>query len=241
MPGTRTSSASSSTGPPGFGPATTTCRPASTPGGGRSTATGSRPLRRMLLGRQRRRTRPAVESEGSGLGELGGQPDVVVADGLAVGEQLTVVVEEDHAVAQQAPALLGVAADHGGEVTRLAGGLGAGRYVGTHGGPFVRWFLNTGPNYGPCSSVHWFGKSDRRLKPGGVTYLTRSLEGVVRSCQEERRLIRIRAGGPGESRKRSRFRACGAAPAARSGRRPSAAAAGRGSGWERCCCAGSGR
>jgi uncharacterized protein DUF664 len=109
-----------------------------------STATGSRPLRRMLLRRQRRRARPTVESEVSGLGELGGQPDVVVADGLAVGEQLTVVVEEDHAVAQQAPALLGVAADHGGEVTRLAGGLGAGRYVGTHGGPFVRWFLNTG-------------------------------------------------------------------------------------------------
>src|SRR3954447_653687 len=240
MPGTRTSSASSSTGPPGFGPATTTCRPASTPGGGRSTATGSRPPRRMLLGRQRRRTRPAVESEGSGLGELGGQPDVVVADGLAVGEQLTVVVEEDHAVAQQPPALLGVAADHGGEVTRLARGLGAGRYVGTHGGPFVSVVPEHGPDYGPCSSVHWFGKSDRWLKPGERR--TSPGHSKVSSGPAKRSGgSSASAGGPGESRKRSRFRACGAAPAVRSGRRPSAAAAGRGSGWGRCCCAGSGR
>src|SRR3954447_11766325 len=101
MPGTRTSSGSSSTGPPACGPATTTCPPVSTPGGGRSTAPGSRPLRRRLLRGQRRRTRAAVESEGSGLEELGGQPDVVVADGLAVRKQLPVVVEEDDTVAQQ--------------------------------------------------------------------------------------------------------------------------------------------
>src|SRR5687768_17239928 len=67
-------------------------------------------------------------------GELRGEPDVVVGDGAAVGQQLAVVVEQHDAVAQQAPALLGVAAHHGGEVTRLAGGVGAGLRVVAHGG-----------------------------------------------------------------------------------------------------------
>jgi hypothetical protein len=79
----------------------------------------------------------------SGLDELGGQPDVVVAHGLAVGQQFAVVVEEDHAVAEEAPTLLGVAAHHGSEVTGLAGGLGAGRYVVAHGGP-LRWGRTSG-------------------------------------------------------------------------------------------------
>jgi hypothetical protein len=57
---------------------------------------------------------------------------VVIGDGAAVGEQLAVVVEEDDAVAQQAPPLLGVTADHRGQVTGLAGGFGAGIYVVTH-------------------------------------------------------------------------------------------------------------
>ncbi len=79
-----------------------------------------------------RREGPPCRRLISADGEFGRQPGVVVGDGAAVGEQLAVVVEEDDAVAQQAPTLLGVAADHGGEVTGLAGGVGAGRYVVAH-------------------------------------------------------------------------------------------------------------
>jgi hypothetical protein len=65
-------------------------------------------------------------------GELRSEPDVVVRNGAAVGEQLAVVVEQDDAVAQQSPALLGVTAHHGGEVTGLAGGVGAALRVVAH-------------------------------------------------------------------------------------------------------------
>jgi hypothetical protein len=57
---------------------------------------------------------------------------VVVGHGPAVGEQLTVVVEQDDAIAEEAPALLGVAADHSSEVTSLTRGVGAGWYVVAH-------------------------------------------------------------------------------------------------------------
>jgi hypothetical protein len=57
---------------------------------------------------------------------------VVIRDGAAVGEQLAVVVEEHDAVAQESPALFGVAADHRGEVAGLAGGVGARSYVVAH-------------------------------------------------------------------------------------------------------------
>jgi hypothetical protein len=85
----------------------------------------------------------------AGLG--GGEPGVVVGHGPAVGEQLAVVVEQDDAVAQQAPALLGVAADDGREVARLARGVGAGRYVVTHGGSIRSVPTGVG-SYVPCSS-----------------------------------------------------------------------------------------
>lgn len=53
-------------------------------------------------------------------------------DGAAVGQELAGVVEEDHAVAQQAPALLGESGDHFGRfaVSRLRGW--AGRFVLAH-------------------------------------------------------------------------------------------------------------
>jgi hypothetical protein len=44
-----------------------------------------------------------------------------------------------------------VAADHGGEVTRLAGGVGAGRYVVAHGGPFGSGVPGIVLYHGTCS------------------------------------------------------------------------------------------
>jgi hypothetical protein len=57
---------------------------------------------------------------------------VVVGDRLTVGEQLAVVVEQDDAVAEQPPALLGVAADDDRQVAYVAGGVGAGGSVVAH-------------------------------------------------------------------------------------------------------------
>jgi hypothetical protein len=108
---------------------------------------------------------------------------VVVEHGTAVGQQLTVVVEQDDAVAEQAPALLGVAAHDGGEVTRVAGGCGARGYVVAHRDSIPFGIPAGAGSYVPCSSDYQFGKCAPGLKDGEVMLLTRSLEGVGRSCQ----------------------------------------------------------
>src|SRR3954463_12303188 len=131
----RTSSESSSTVQWVCGPTTATCRPSTGPGG-RTTGAGWRwwpgSSPRTDLAPRRRGT-AAETARGDRAGGSGrGQPGVVVVHGAAVGEQRAVVVEEDDAVAQQAPALLGVSADHGREVARVTGGLGTGGYVVAH-------------------------------------------------------------------------------------------------------------
>jgi hypothetical protein len=70
----------------------------------------------------------------------GGRPDAggaVRGDHLAAGKDLAGVVEHDHAVAQQAPSLPGVAGDGAGGVAVAAVGRGARGAVGTHGAPLV--------------------------------------------------------------------------------------------------------
>src|SRR5512135_3040486 len=68
-----------------------------------------------------------------------GPPDagrVVWRDGAAVGQEPARVVEEDDAVAQQAPPLLGVEGDGVGRVTVRAVRWRARGPVRTHGEPF---------------------------------------------------------------------------------------------------------
>src|SRR5215831_17541552 len=75
---------------------------------------------------------------GSGVSRRGGQPDAGGAarrDRPAAGEDLAHVVEHDHAVAQQAPALLRVRGDGAGGVAVPAVSRGARGLVGTHGAP----------------------------------------------------------------------------------------------------------
>jgi hypothetical protein len=105
---------------------------------------------------------------------------VVVGHGAAVGEQFAVVVEQDDAVAQQAPTLFGVAADDGREVTRLAGGVGAGRYVVTPGASIRSVSRRGDRNYVPCWSDYEFDNSVPGLKRSPVTPVTRSPDGVGR-------------------------------------------------------------
>jgi hypothetical protein len=99
---------------------------------------------------------------------------VVVVDSAPVGEQLAVVVEQDDAVAQQAPALLGVAADHSREITCVAAGIGTGQYVVAH-----RHHIRFDPaggsgNYLKYSSDYGLAKSALEVGTLRVTQLTRS-------------------------------------------------------------------
>src|SRR3954447_21736434 len=144
----QTSSESSSTVQWVCGPITATCRPSTGPGG-RTTGAGwrwwpvSSPRTDLPPGEAGRAAETARGERSGGSGR--GQPGVVVVHGTAVGEQRAVVVEEDDAVAQQAPALLGVAADRGGEVARVTGGLGTGGYVVAH-----RHHFRIEPGSGPA-------------------------------------------------------------------------------------------
>ena len=99
---------------------------------------------------------------------------------LAVGEQLAVVVEEDDAVAQQAPALLGVAADHGGEVTGLAGGVGAGSYVVAHRDHIRSVSRRGARSYLPCSSDYRIRQVCASAEASRSEQVTRSPQGVGR-------------------------------------------------------------
>ena len=124
-----------------------------------------------------------------------GEPGVVVGDGAAVGEQLAVVVEQDDAVAQQSPALLGVAADDGGEVTRLAGGVGAG----------FGWWHMAVPSVRPR---HGAG-SDVRVRPITVRQVCARPEAsaVTRLTRSPRRVVHFLPSGPrGRQSLRSRTR-----------------------------------
>src|SRR3954452_13844471 len=77
---------------------------------------------------------PGLSAPGVGRSshELGSAPGVVIGDRATVGQQLAVVVEEDHAVAQQLPALLRVTGDDDCEVAVVAGGVRARGRVGAH-------------------------------------------------------------------------------------------------------------
>src|SRR5215213_6740270 len=156
-----------STARPACGPRCPTC-PRRAPSGGRPTARGWRASRR----------RPAAERSG------GRQPGVVVADGAAVGEELAVVVEQHDAVAQQPPALLGVAAHDDGQVPGVTVDVGARGKMLAHDGPSV---VGTSDDLSAVTfragSITEFGQCAPALKPDSVTTVTRSPQGVVRSCQ----------------------------------------------------------
>src|SRR5215218_5260392 len=79
------------------------------------------------------------------LSSGGSQPGVVVGHRTPVGQQLAVVVEQDDAVAQQPPALLGVAADHDGEIAGVAVGVGTRSPVLAHGDPPLDPAWDAGP------------------------------------------------------------------------------------------------
>jgi hypothetical protein len=80
-----------------------------------------------------------------------GPPDagrVAWRDGAAVGQEPAGVVEEDDAVAQQAPPLLGVEGDGVGRVTVRAVSWRARGPVRTHGEPLdqeLRTYVDCGP------------------------------------------------------------------------------------------------
>ena len=79
-------------------------------------------------------------SSGSGVSRRGGRSAASRTgrgDHLAVGKDPPGVVENDHAVAQQAPALLGVEGDRASGNTVAAVSRGAGGPVGAHGAPLV--------------------------------------------------------------------------------------------------------
>ena len=101
----------------------------------------ARQLRRLIAGETERGAAPVrtggLPDDGADRpGRSGGHVVVggtVRVDDLAVGQQLTGVLEEHHAVAQQAPALLRVAGEGVGGLPVGSLGRGALRLVRTHG------------------------------------------------------------------------------------------------------------
>jgi hypothetical protein len=90
-----------------------------------------------------------------------GPPDagrVVWRDCAAVGQEPARVVEEDDAVAQQAPPLLGVEGDGVGRVTVRAVSWRARGPVRTHGEPLdqeLRTYVDCGPLLARSRAVSW--------------------------------------------------------------------------------------